>query len=172
MQHATGEQYILLNDDNLVRTGIYTSNYNLLKQSEDIGLVVPDTQKVPLEQYQMQNIPIPEKDHFETHNALGHNRNPNGWYIHGKTEDWVPIPNCDWDGMCIFYGDDFIYHNVVVVKGKKSMKLMSDFCSHEVSMTLLTMDVYKRGFLEKEKPHYDKVIKEVEKEMKFTRVTH
>jgi len=147
MELASGEFYLLLNDDCLLDYKIIESCVSILVQDKSVGIVNCHTKKVHICNY----IERPVSKHIDYVNHLG--ANPNGWFIMGRTEDYEPIPN----QLVYFYGDDLIHYRVKRKK-KRIVKLVSDFISHDVSTTVNDLDLYRKGLLESEGVIYRSII--------------
>jgi hypothetical protein len=82
--------------------------------------------------------------------------NSNGWYMMGRTGDWKQIPS----GLDIFYGDDFIHYNVWE-SGKRVVKIMSNYISHDVSTTVNSLNIYSSNILLDEGETYKKYFENI-----------
>jgi len=135
--------YLLLNDDVLCHEKVINDCINILENDFTIGLL-----QIPTAQ---QNI----KDYIEsirpstTNNAstyfIQDSPQMTGWFIFGRKEDWQNIPT----DLKYFFGDNIIYINTQLKK-KKIVKVLNKHISHAHSVTVTSLDLYKKGLLESE----------------------
>lgn len=143
IEQTSSDYYLLLNDDCLINTDIISAGVTILHDDKEVGIVNCHTKKTPLKHYPDDCIRL----NVEYANHVG--ANPNGWFIMGRTEDYKPIPK----ELVYFYGDNLIHHNAVKA-GKRVVKIISDYISHDVSTTVNKLDLYRKGLLETEGQFY------------------
>lgn len=154
MQGAKGDYYLLLNDDCLINEQVLWDCVSAHKWIEDAGVIGCFTKHESLEQYISKTALYTQTTaieyNFEEHKAFSL-----GWFIFGKTSDWVPIP----EELVYFYGDDFIHHKQLVA-GRTNLVITSNYISHAVSTTVNALDLYRKGLLQSEGTIYQRILEE------------
>lgn len=150
IEQTDSKYYLLLNDDCLVNGDIISAGVTILNEDKEVGIVNCHTKKIPLKKYEADCL---RKMFFNVEYANHVGANPNGWFIMGRTKDYKPIPK----ELVYFYGDNLIHHNAVKA-GKRIVKIISDYISHDVSTTVNILDLYRKGLLETEGQFYKQYI--------------
>jgi len=145
--NSSAEYYLLLNDDCLISESVLEATVAVMDSDEEVGIVNYWTKKEPLNQYITRRKPTFDIKYL---NHIG--PNPNGWFIGGRTKEYFPIP----EELVYFYGDNLI-HDKCKESGKRVVKIISDYISHDVSTTVKSLDLYRQGLLSKEGEIYKKI---------------
>lgn len=154
--------YLLINDDVICTKETIDTCLTLLKDNKSIGVTTVATH--PIEENEIDfyiNIDsIPEEPEFSIKD--GDSEYYLGWFIFGKKEFWVPVP----DTLLYFFGDNWIFYNVF--RQKKKIGIITNYTIYHVtSTTCKATKKYEDGTLEQEKKLYIEALK-LQKELKNT----